>query len=249
MNQRNLKDVEFISIKDAAKKLRISAATLKARIIQGRYLALVHVCEQWACGTHEEFLPPHDCKTFPWTRWKDHGSPIFESGGNFAQPDRRPRYELDGWVIYDSVAQVLTDGASFMGAKWLGVPSFGEDTTPVYVAANGDNRFNNGRRVTEEDIYLPDMLLPQGDDGFPLPSVKKSKRITVSESKVRPQREQNLLRVIEGLWMLSSLPRAPNVTADKLSALFDTWGWDGPGKSTMADTILKPASQLPKAKS
>jgi len=73
-------------------------------------------------------------------------------------------------------------------------------------------------------------------------------QVPPSTRPIRPQREQNLLRVIAGLWALSDLPDAHNTTADKLSALFDTWGWEGPAKSTIADTILRPASTLPKGK-
>lgn len=64
--------------------------------------------------------------------------------------------------------------------------------------------------------------------------------------KIRSDREQNLLRVIAGLWELSELPKAHNVTADKLSALFDGWGWDKPAAGTMADTILLEAAKLPR---
>ena len=87
--------------------------------------------------------------------------------------------------------------------------------------------------------------LASANNEVPLPAVLPS----AAESRLRPQREQNLLRVIAGLWALSDLPKAHNVTADKLSALFDSWGWDGPGKSTIADTILKPAASLPKSES
>jgi hypothetical protein len=66
--------------------------------------------------------------------------------------------------------------------------------------------------------------------------------------KLRTDREKNYLRVIAGIWELSPLPKVPNAAADKLSALFDTWGWDGPGKSTIADSILKQAASLPRAK-
>lgn len=65
--------------------------------------------------------------------------------------------------------------------------------------------------------------------------------------KIRADREENLLRVIAGLWALSDLPHAHNVTADKLSALFDGWGWDKPAAGTMADTILREALNLPGA--
>lgn len=65
--------------------------------------------------------------------------------------------------------------------------------------------------------------------------------------KIRSDREENLLRVIAGLWALSGLPSEHNTTADKLSALFDGWGWDKPAKSSIADTILKQAANLPGA--
>lgn len=65
--------------------------------------------------------------------------------------------------------------------------------------------------------------------------------------KLRSDREQNLLRVIAGLWALSGLPLEHNVTADKLSALFDGWKWDKPAKQTIADSILKEAANLPGA--
>jgi len=65
--------------------------------------------------------------------------------------------------------------------------------------------------------------------------------------RLRSDREQNLLRVIAGLWALSDLPSQHNTTADKLSALFDSWKWDKPAKQTIADTILKEAANLPGA--
>ncbi|MDI1254122.1 hypothetical protein [Thermomonas sp.] len=63
-------------------------------------------------------------------------------------------------------------------------------------------------------------------------------------ARIRADREENLLRVIAGLWALSGLPAEHNTTADKLSALFDSWGWDRPAKSSMADTILRHAAKL-----
>ena len=65
--------------------------------------------------------------------------------------------------------------------------------------------------------------------------------------KLRSDREETLLRVIAGLWALSGLPSEHNTTADKLSGLFDSWGWDKPAKSTIADVVLKRALNLPGA--
>lgn len=70
---------------------------------------------------------------------------------------------------------------------------------------------------------------------------------STTQARFRSDREEALLRVIAGLWALSSLPRQHNSTADKLSALFAGWGWDKPAKSTIADNILKPAASLPGA--
>jgi hypothetical protein len=67
------------------------------------------------------------------------------------------------------------------------------------------------------------------------------------QPKLRSDREENLLKVIAGMWALSSLPREHNTAADKLSALFQSWGWEKPAKGTMADTILKDAANLPGA--
>jgi len=67
-------------------------------------------------------------------------------------------------------------------------------------------------------------------------------------AKLRSDREENLLRVIAGLWALSGLPAEHNTTADKVSALFDSWQWDKPAKSSIADTILKQAASLPGAR-
>lgn len=66
--------------------------------------------------------------------------------------------------------------------------------------------------------------------------------------KLRSDREETLLRVIAGLWSLSDLPREHNTAANELSYLFDSWGWDKPRKSTIADVVLKQALNLPGAK-
>ena len=66
--------------------------------------------------------------------------------------------------------------------------------------------------------------------------------------RIRADREEVLLRTIAGLWELSNLPREPNTTADKLSALFDGWNWEKPSKKTLADTVLSVASKLPRNK-
>lgn len=64
--------------------------------------------------------------------------------------------------------------------------------------------------------------------------------------KLRSDREENLLRVAAGLWELSSLPSEASTVADKLSALFDGWGWEKPSKKTIADTVLARAAKLPR---
>lgn len=66
--------------------------------------------------------------------------------------------------------------------------------------------------------------------------------------RIRADREETLLRVVAGLWALSGLPTEQHTTADKLSALFDDWGWDKPVKGTIADRVLKIAANLPGAK-
>lgn len=70
----------------------------------------------------------------------------------------------------------------------------------------------------------------------------------VKLTKLRSDREQNLLRVIAAMWALSDLPKEHNTAADKLSALMDGWKWDKPAASTIADTILKEAANLPGAR-
>lgn len=62
--------------------------------------------------------------------------------------------------------------------------------------------------------------------------------------KMRSDRETTLLRVIAGIWKLSSLPEEPTPAADKISGLFDLWGWEKPTKATIAETVLAPAAQL-----
>lgn len=64
------------------------------------------------------------------------------------------------------------------------------------------------------------------------------------DKKPRGDREENLLRVIAGLWEFSGLPPRPNTAADRLSALFAGWGWEKPTKGAIADTILTPASKI-----
>lgn len=66
----------------------------------------------------------------------------------------------------------------------------------------------------------------------------------VKPARLRADREENLLRVIAGLWQFSNLPPQPNTAADRLSALFDGWGWEKPTKGAMADLILTPASKI-----
>jgi len=63
--------------------------------------------------------------------------------------------------------------------------------------------------------------------------------------KLRSDREQNVMRVIAGMWALSkNLPDTPNGVAEKLVALFEVWRWESPAKKTMADTILNRAFRL-----
>lgn len=64
------------------------------------------------------------------------------------------------------------------------------------------------------------------------------------EKRIRGDREQTLLRVIAGLWSLSTLPPEPTTAADKVSALFDGWGWEKPTKATIAEKVLSPAVKL-----
>lgn len=67
-------------------------------------------------------------------------------------------------------------------------------------------------------------------------------------SKLRSDREQNLLRVIAGLWALAELPPEHNTAADRISGLITSWGWDKPAAGTIADTVLSKAANLPGAR-
>jgi hypothetical protein len=76
---------------------------------------------------------------------------------------------------------------------------------------------------------------------------------TQGDRKIRGDREETLLRVVAGMWELSSLPKQPNVAADRLEALFTGtgdggWGWEKPSKKTIADTVLSVAIKLPRNK-
>jgi hypothetical protein len=79
--------------------------------------------------------------------------------------------------------------------------------------------------------------------GTPAAEAKPSSQ---KPQKLRSDRETTLLRVIAGLWEFSSLPPEPNIAADKLSALFDGWGWEKPTAGTIADTVLADAKKLPR---
>lgn len=93
-----------------------------------------------------------------------------------------------------------------------------------------------GRRVVEK--FLSDLRAVRTDAADEEPASRDLKPI-------RSDREQSLLRVVAALWKLSSLPLAPHTAADRVSAIIDGWGWDGPKKGTIADRILKEAAALP----
>jgi hypothetical protein len=80
--------------------------------------------------------------------------------------------------------------------------------------------------------------MAETDDTKPAPKPKR----------IRSDREDNLLRVIAGLWALSGLPPEHHVTADKLEALFQSWDWEKPAKSAIAETMLRDAANLPGAR-
>ncbi|MFQ6310518.1 hypothetical protein [Lysobacter capsici] len=69
---------------------------------------------------------------------------------------------------------------------------------------------------------------------------------SIAQKPLRSDREETLLKVVQGLWHLAKLPQEPNTTADRLSRLFDQWEWTKPAKGTIADTVLTPASRLEK---
>ncbi|WP_152669952.1 hypothetical protein [Lysobacter capsici] len=74
-----------------------------------------------------------------------------------------------------------------------------------------------------------------------------SSSVPIAQKPLRSDREETLLRVIQGLWHLApNLPPEPNTTADRLSNLFSLWGVEKPAKGTIADTVLTPASRLEK---
>lgn len=102
-----------------------------------------------------------------------------------------------------------------------------------------ENLFEAGLFLREDVIRIRDgARSPVADAQVAIPK----------PGKIRSDREENLLRVIAGLWALSGLPAEHNTTADKLSGLFDTWGWDKPKKSSIADDTLKQAANLPGAR-
>lgn len=141
-------------------------------------------------------------------------------------------FELEGWFQLDSAnASRVCRGTERLDTFDLTPANDGEDV-PFFVA--------HGIEVARELLWFrrSDIeALKSGSLGKQEPQPRK----------IRSDREETLLRVIAGLWALSGLPSQPHKTADKLSALFDGWRWDKPAKSTIADTILKEAANLPGA--
>ena len=116
----------------------------------------------------------------------------------------------------------------------------------VYFYTNRECQPFDAFSVWIDDVLVPESLWFSAADLDAL--MAEPERVQIKPVKLRADREENLLRVIAGLWALSGLPAEHNTTADKVSGLFDSWGWDKPAKSSMADTILKQAANLPGAR-
>lgn len=99
-----------------------------------------------------------------------------------------------------------------------------------------------------ERADVANMKALMGQGAVSGPTLGAENAATPKADRIRTDREETLLRVVAGLWALSDLPPEQHTTADKLSALFDEWGWDKPVKGTIADRVLKPAANLPGAK-
>lgn len=141
-------------------------------------------------------------------------------------------FELEGWFQLDSPnASRVCRGTERLDIYDL-TPANDGETVPFFVA--------HGIEVARELLWF------RRSDIEAIKAGSLGKQET-QPRKIRSDREENLLRVIAGLWALSGLPSEHNTTADKLSALFDGWGWDKPAKSSIADTILKQAANLPGA--
>lgn len=112
-------------------------------------------------------------------------------------------------------------------------------TDNSFYRSKPESLFEAGRFLREEVAALAE----QSKD-----TERPRRRSGAVPSPLRSDYEENLLRVIAGLWALSGLPVEHNTTADKLSGLFDSWQWDKPAKSTIADRILKRAAELPGAR-
>lgn len=148
-------------------------------------------------------------------------------------------FELSGWFSLDGeLSRKVCRGFEPDAGPWPIEPAIDESaaTVPYFMVKLGNLSREAFWFRRNELLSIKSGNKTGGEQGL-----QKS-------AKLRSDREENLLRVIAGLWALSGLPPEHNTTADKLSGLFDTWQWDKPAKSTIADTILKEAANLPGAR-
>lgn len=164
------------------------------------------------------------------------------------------------WECFPDFKEAASNQRFFFVQGWF---ALGREDTKLLVRGNGisgeravravhddfslsEFEFEVGMSAHKENLWFRRADIERfkrGDEVSIVPATDNGK-----PARLRSDREENLLRVIAGLWALSGLPAEHNTTADKVSGLFDSWGWDKPAKSSMADTILKQAANLPGAR-
>ena len=230
---------EFLSWNEAASALggpgapnfhptygRMDEEALRQAILIGRLGAFVELGHEDFTGyAHEDDRMVSG--TTPFATWEllpreNEGGPV--------------RFNLRGWFSLqrEEIKKILRrDGMT--GQFWLKPAGDGIDQPEFLVAAT----------MHREGLWFRAGDVANFGAGE---SPASSPAAAEKPMRLRADREENLLRVIAGLWALSGLPVEHNTTADKLSALFDGWNWDKPAKSSIADTILKQAASLPGAR-
>jgi hypothetical protein len=119
----------FVPFEERAKKLGLSAAAFRAKMLTDNEWCWVYVSHFYASGSQEKFLPAYDPETSPFARWEDEASCIEKEGATRSAYFRRwgryqvPSYYLSGWVVIcpTFVESVLVGHETGLGEGWVGL--------------------------------------------------------------------------------------------------------------------------------
>lgn len=228
---------EFLPIDDAAKELGISPGRIRARLLEGHYIAFVCVAQEYAVATQDEFLPAWEPSEFPSTQWRDFGT----NKSDQRNGTLRVSYRITGWLALhpNELAKILSTGGIALYGQWVYVPrqlnSNPDNFVPVQIVDQRYQPQDDGPILGESSIYLS-MSNARTQDGV----------AKVGEKTLSTKERSTWLRIIDALAVIAKIPdRGGAISVEKQ---IQELGYDGPIDDTIRGILSEARLQRPTGK-